>query len=112
MTEKEIIANAAADIIKKARMGGQKKDDIKLDPVIVRATIKDIEMALMFNHPLLFFPLCHYIKPYGVMGKEYMVENMLLRHCVGCGDEEQCWNVGQLKDLIEIERKTLLNQDY
>lgn len=57
-------------------------------------------------------PFCHYIKPDGVMGKEFMVENTLLRHCVGCNDEEQCWSIGQLKDLIEVERKTLLNQDY
>lgn len=57
-------------------------------------------------------PFCHFAKPDGVAGKEFMVENMLLRHCVGCGDEEQCWSVGQLKDLIKEERKTLLNQDY
>lgn len=57
-------------------------------------------------------PICHIIKPEGVMGKEFMVENALLRHCVGCGDEEQCWNVGQLKDLIKEESKTLLNQDF
>lgn len=57
-------------------------------------------------------PFCHYIKPDGVAGKEFMIKNTLLRHCVGCNDEEQCWSVGQLKDLIEEERKTFLNQDY
>lgn len=108
MTEKEIIANGVANIIKEASMGGQKKDDIKLDPVIVRATKSVIEV---FKYPLLF-PFCHYIKPDGVMGKEFMVENTLLRHCVGCNDEEQCWSIGQLKDLIKEESKTLLNQDF
>lgn len=57
-------------------------------------------------------PFCHYVKPNGQLGKEFVIENSLLRHYVGCNDETQCWNYDQLKDLIEVERKTFLNQDY
>lgn len=103
------------------------REEFTLDANLVRTRrLDDIEFMKTWNTDLeklhnkilkeqliaIKTPFCHIIKPDGVMGKEFMVENALLRHCVGCNDEEQCWSIGQLNDLIKEESKTLLNQDF
>ncbi|MEK7123397.1 MAG: hypothetical protein AAB851_00720 [Patescibacteria group bacterium] len=88
-----------------------KKKEQKLDEMIDKMEA-EMDKELKELQIKLKTPECHYLKPKGILGKEYMLETGGLDDCLRCEDSGQCWSHGQLKDLIEEERKTLLNQDY
>ncbi len=54
---------------------------------------------------------CHNRKT-GEGGREYMVENRQLFHCLECPDKNHCWDGKTLAEKIFHQQRDLLNQDY